>query len=232
LFPPAGQHGPVAALIQTTDEATPKGLKSKFSRVINGDATVWSNASITFCLRRPGPQGHTTDQSRDESALVPARFLGRPANEQHYCHRAAGRFANCGSMLLRLDQKDIEQAEEHGLSIERKKTPRRTAVAKSINDSDAVKELFSRRPLVRSVHSSRLRAKWSSSRTGGQFLIISATPRFLRTRKAGGKVGRSAAAGHDSSLDRAGVAEHTNEFGVELGLQDSLLFDRSLLEAW
>ena len=218
----------IAALIQRLDESSPEGAQIKVFRVLNGDAT-----SLVVMLRSLLPPSSGTGSvqlanSRDETSLIPTRFSVDQRTNSIIATGSSGDLRIVEALLFRLDQKDSEQRKNQ---VYRLKNGRAEAVARSVNDF-----LRSERNLQRAAPGALSPFQQIESEVVvvpepvSNSLIISATPRFYDDIEA---LVRKLDAQVPQVMIQVLIAQvslnNTNEFGVELGLQDSLLFDRSLL---
>ena len=141
---------------------------------------------------------------------------------------SAGDLRIIEALLLRLDQKDVEQRKN---TVYRLKNAPAEAVARSVNDF-----LRSERTVQQAAPGAISPFQQIESEVVvvpepvSNSLIISATPRFFDEIEV---LVEKLDAQPPQVMIQVLIAEvtlnNTNEFGVELGLQDSLLFDRSLL---
>lgn len=218
----------IAALIQRLDESSPEGAQIKVFRVLNGDAF-----SLVTMLRSLLPPSSGTGSvqlanSRDETSLVPTRFSVDQRTNSIIATGSPGDLRIVEALLFRLDQKDVEQRKNQ---VYRLKNGRADAVARSVNDF-----LRSERNVQRAAPGAMSAFQQIESEVVvvpepvSNSLIISATPRFYDEIEA---LVRKLDAQVPQVMIQVLIAQvalnNTNEFGVELGLQDSLLFDRSLL---
>lgn len=220
----------IASLIQKLDESSQEGAQIKVFRVINGDAI-----SLVQMLRSLLPPssaaggGPQLANSRDETSLVPARFSVDLRTNSIIATGSPGDLRIIEALLLRLDQKDIEQRKN---TVYRLKNAPAEAVARSVNDF-----LRSERNVQNAAPGSTSPFQQIESEvvvvpeSVSNSLIISATPRFYDEIEA---LVEKLDAQPPQVMIQVLIAEvtlnNTNEFGVELGLQDSLLFDRSLIQ--
>lgn len=220
----------IASLIQKLDESSQEGAQIKVFRVINGDAV-----SLVQMLRSllPPPSaaggGPQLANSRDETSLVPARFSVDLRTNSIIATGSPGDLRIIEALLLRLDQRDIEQRKN---TVYRLKNAPADAVARSVNDFlRSEKNVQNAAPgqvsPFQQIESEVVVVPEQVSNS----LIISATPRFYDEIEA---LVEKLDAQPPQVMIQVLIAEvtlnNTNEFGVELGLQDSLLFDRSLIQ--
>lgn len=219
----------IASLIQRLDEATPEGAQIKVFRVINGDAISLVQMLRSLLPPSSGPAGSPQlASSRDESSLVATRFSVDLRTNSIIATGSPGDLRIIEALLLRLDQKDVEQRKN---TVYRLKNAPADAVARSVNDF-----LRSERSVQQAAPGAISPFQQIESEVVvvpepvGNSLIISATPRFFDEIEA---LVEKLDAQPPQVMIQVLIAEvslnNTNEFGVELGLQDSLLFDRSLM---
>ena len=219
----------VAALIRKLDETITEGAQIKVFRMINGDATSLVQMLRSLLPPPSGPPGSAQlANSRDETSLVPTRFSVDLRTNSIIATGSVGDLRIVEALLLRLDQRDVEQRTNQ---VYRLKNASAIAVAKSINDF-----LRSERTVQQAAPGAISPFQQIESEVVvvpepvGNSLIISATPRFFSEIE---KLVERLDAQPYQVMIQVLIAQLTlnnqNEFGVELGLQDSLLFDRSLL---
>ena len=219
----------IASLIQRLDETSSDGAQIKVFRVINGDAVSLVQMLRSLLPPPNGPAGSPQlANSRDESSLVPARFSVDLRTNSIIATGSTGDLRIIEALLLRLDQKDIEQRKN---TVYRLKNAPAEAVARSVNDF-----LRSERTVSQAAPGAISPFQQIESEVVvvpepvSNSLIISATPRFYDDIQV---LVEKLDAQPPQVMIQVLIAQvtlnNTNEFGVELGLQDSLLFDRSLL---
>ena len=219
----------IASLIQRLDETSSDGAQIKVFRVINGDAVSLVQMLRSLLPPPNGPAGAPQlANSRDESSLVPARFSVDLRTNSIIATGSTGDLRIIEALLLRLDQKDIEQRKN---TVYRLKNAPADAVARSVNDF-----LRSERTVSQAAPGAISPFQQIESEVVvvpepvSNSLIISATPRFYDDIQV---LVEKLDAQPPQVMIQVLIAQvtlnNTNEFGVELGLQDSLLFDRSLL---
>jgi type II secretion system protein D len=218
----------VAALIRRLDDTASAGAQIKVFRITNGDA-----ASLVIMLRSllPPPSGGTSPQlanSLDETTLVPTRFSVDQRTNSIIATGSPGDLRIIEALLLRLDQKDVEQRKN---KVYRLKNAYSDAVSRSINEFLRTEKIVQQAAPgaispFQQIESEVVVVPESVSNS----LIISASPRYFDEIEA---LVEKLDAQPPSVMIQVMIASvtlnNTNEFGVELGLQDSLLFDRSLL---
>lgn len=225
---PAESMDLIAALIRQLDSPTAVAQIKVFS-VVNGDANAMvrmlqlllpSQTGAASQLRLPAAEG--------ESALTPLRFSVDPRTNSIIAVGSPGDLAIIEALLLRLDEQDVEQ---------RKTTVYRLRNAPAIDVAVAINEfLRSQRQLLLAAPGTLSPFQQIESEVVvvpepvSNALILSATPRFYEDIMT---LVEDLDAEPPQVLIQVLIAEielqNFDEFGVELGLQDSLLFDRSLL---
>lgn len=218
----------IAALIQRLDETSPEGSQLKVFRVVNGDAFALVQVLRSLLPPASGTGGVQLANSRDETSLVPTRFSVDRRTNSIIATGSPGDLRIVEALLFRLDQKDVEQRKNQ---VYRLKNARAEAVSKSVNEF-----LRSERNVQRAAPGAMSAFQQIESEVVvvpelvSNSLIISATPRFYDEIEA---LVRKLDSQTPQVMIQVLIAQvslnNTNEFGVELGLQDSLLFDRSLL---
>ncbi len=225
--PPESLHL-LEALIQQLD--TPGAIAQiKVFRVINGDA-----ASLVRMLRAllPTQTGASTElqlaSAEGETSLAPLRFSVDTRTNSIIAAGSAGDLRIIEALLLRLDEKDL---------AERRNEVYRLRNSPAVDVATAVNEF------LRSERQVQLAASGAASpfeqlerevvvvpEPVGNSLIISATPRYFDEIR---QLVEDLDQQPPQVLIQVLIAEvslgNAREFGVELGLQDSVLFDRSLL---
>jgi type II secretion system protein D len=220
----------VVALIQQLDVPVATA-QIKVFRIINGDAS-----SLVMMLRslllRPESAGTTTAAplplSQDESTLAPLRFS---VDTRTNCIIAVGGSSDLRiveALLLRLDQQDV---------AERRNAVYRLKNAPALDVATAINEFLRSE---RQLHQSGTGLTSASQQMESEVvvvpeqvsnaLIVSATPRYYQ--KIADLIEKLDEQ-PPQVLIQVVIAEvklgNYDEFGLELGLQDSVLFDRGVL---
>jgi general secretion pathway protein D len=223
---PADALDVVALLIRQLD--SPIGTAQiKIFRIVNGDA-----ADLIEMLRALLPPPVTTAApiplADNEASLVPLRFSLDSRTNSIIASGASGDLQIVEALLLRLDEKDVKQRQN---SVYRLKNSPAIAVAAAVNEflrSERQVQLAAPQAinLFEQIESEVVVVPEPVSNT----LIISATPRFYEDIM---EMVEQLDAQPAQVVIQVMIGEVTlnnlNEFGVEVGLQDSILFDRSLL---
>lgn len=219
----------LAALITQLDSQPAALAQIKVFRIVNGDA-----ADLVEMLRAllGTPQatvmGPQLAGAEGESALVALRFSVDSRTNSIIASGSGGDLAIVEAILLRLDESDVQQRKS---SVFRLKNSPAAQVAQAINEF-----LRSERVVQQAAPGSVSAFRQIEGEvvvvpeTISNSLILSATPRFYDEIR---RLIEELDAQPPQVLIQVLIAEvllnNTDEFGVELGLQDSLLFDRSLV---
>ena len=201
----------------------------KVFRVVNGDAS-----SLTRTLRsllptttgsQTGPQLSTVE---GETSLAPLRFSVDTRTNSIIATGSEGDLRIIEALLLRLDEKNL---------AERKTEVYRLRNAPSLDVATAVNEFLRSERVVLGASPGQdspfdqiEREVVVVPEPVGNSLIISATSRYFdEVSSLVRKLDQSPPQVMIQVLIAEVRLDHAHEFGVELGLQDSVLFDRSLL---
>ncbi len=224
---PAESMDLLTALIEQLDSPTAVA-QIKVFKIINGDA-----ANLIEMLRvlLPGEMmiaGPQLAGAEGETTLVPVRFSLDARTNSIIATGSQGDLAIIEALLLRLDEDDI---------AERMNVVYRLKNAPAFDVAEAINELIrSRRvlemamPGLRSPYEVVEREVIVVPEPVSNSLIISATPRYYEEVLT---VVEDLDKQPAQVMIQVVIAEvrldDYDEFGIELGLQDSVLFDRSLL---
>lgn len=223
---PAESMGLIAELIRQLD--SPTGVAQiKVFRIINGEANsmVEMLRTLLAATAQPGPQ---LAGAEGESPLVPLRFAVDARTNSIIATGSESELMIVEALLLRLDEEDDQQRQT---SVYRLKNAPALDVANSVN-------LFlrSERQVQQAVPGALNPFQRIESEVVvvpevvSNSLIISATPRFYEEIM---KLVEDLDQQPPQVMIQVLIAEvalrNIKEFGIELGLQDSLLFDRSVV---
>ncbi|MEX0714406.1 MAG: secretin N-terminal domain-containing protein [Pirellulales bacterium] len=232
---PAESIDLLAALIAQLDQPPEAAVQIKVFTIINGDA-----ASLAQLLeelfgsptgQQAGQQGQFGPQplvTGGEGSLLPLRFSVDPRTNSIIASGSASDLAVVHAILLRLDESDVR---ERRSSIYRLKNAPAEAVAAAINEFlTTERDVQQITPELLSPFEQIEREVVVVPELVSNSLIISATPRFYDEII---RLVEELDARPPMVMIQVLIAEvtlnNTDEFGIELGLQDSVLFDRSLL---
>jgi type II secretion system protein D len=223
---PAESMELMAALIQQLD-APVSTAQIKVFRIVNGDAAslILMLRSLMVTSTTAGPQ---LGVAEGESTLAALRFSIDLRTNSIIAVGSPGDLKIVEALLLRLDEQDVQQ---------RKNEVYRLKNAPAMDVANAVNEfLRSERQVQQAAPGTISPFQQIESEVVvvpevvSNALIISATPRFFEEIH---KLVLDLDAQPSQVLIQVLIAqvdlESFNEFGVELGLQDSILYDRGLL---
>ncbi|MFH1264516.1 MAG: secretin N-terminal domain-containing protein, partial [Planctomycetota bacterium] len=224
---PAESIDLLIALIEELD--SPTGVAQiKVFKVVNGDANSLIEMLRILLPAQAGAAGPQLAGAEGESTLVPVRFSVDARTNSIIATGSEGDLAIIEALLLRLD---AEEVEERKTTVYRLKNSPAPDVAETVNEylrSRRMVELAA--PGAASPFQQIEREVIVVPEQVTNSLIISATPRFYTAIEELVKDLDEAPA---QVMIQVVIAEvelnDVDEFGVELGLQDSILFDRSLL---
>jgi type II secretion system protein D len=218
----------LAALIKQLD--SPTGVAQiKVFRIINGDATAMVAMLRTLMPSSAGgAPGTLLALAEGETTALPIRFSVDTRTNSIIAAGSEGDLAIIEALLLRIDE---DKGQQRKNAVYRLKNAPAADVARSIN------EFLRTERQVQQVATGMLNPFQQIEsevvvvpEVVSNSLIISATPRFFTDIK---ELVEKLDAEPPQVMIQLLIAEvtlgKTDEFGVELGIQDSVLFDRSLL---
>ncbi len=215
------------ALIEQLDSPTGVAQINVFE-IVNGDANSLIQMLRNLLPSQAGTAGPQLAGAEGETTLVPVRFAVDVRTNSIIATGSEGDLAIIEALLLRLDAEDVEQRKN---TVYRLKNSPALDVAEAINEflrSERAVEMAAAgaespfRQIEREVVVVPERVTNS--------LIISATPRFYdEIEELVEQLDQAPAQVVIQVLIAEVALDSMDEFGVELGIQDSLLFDRSLL---
>ena len=202
----------------------------KVFRVLNGDATNSGHdaAFLDALPGRPGT-GPATAECPGRRVSRPAAFLGRSAQQQHHRDWFGRRSADCGSAAHPARSERIHEPQERDLPCSR--TRPAIDVATSVNQFlQSQRQLEAAEPGQSNPFQDLEREVIVVPEPVGNRLIVSATPRYFdEITQLIKKLDEAPPQVMIQVLIAEVALGDRDELGVELGLQDSVLFDRSLL---
>jgi len=223
---PAASMDLLAALIRQLD-CPGTVAQIKVFRVVNADA----NAMIQMLRGLLPSQGSGAQLSaaEGEPSIVPMRFSSDARTNSIIAVGSPGDLKIVEALLLRLDTQDVQQRKTE---VYRLKNSPANDVALAVNEL-----LRSQRQLMIAAPGALSPFQQIESEVVivpepvSNSLIICATPRFFQeVLDLVEKLDAAPAQVMIQVLIADLTLRNTDEFGVELGLQDSVLFNRSLLE--
>lgn len=224
---PAESMELLAALIRQLD--TPgAAAQIKVFRIVNGDATAVANM-LRSLIPTGGPPGPPlAPPAEGESALIPMRFSVDTRTNSIIAVGAPSDLRIVEALVIRLDEEDVQQRQT---AVYRLKNAPALDVAQAINDFlRSQRQLQLAAPGVLSPFQQLESEVVVVPEPVSNALILSATPRFF---KEIADLIEKLDSPPPQVMIQVLIAEvqlsNNDEFGVEFGLQDSILFDRSLL---
>jgi len=228
---PADSMPLIEALIRQLDQLPAAEAQIKVFTILNGDASSLMDMleylfGETTAVGEPAIQ---TGAAEGESTLVPLRFAVDVRTNSIIASGSLGDLSVVEAILLRLDETDVRI---------RQSTVYRLKNAPATDVADAINEYLSNEREVVQVTTDLMspfeqieREVVVVAEPVSNSLIVSATPEYFEEIR---RLVEDLDARPPMVMIQVLIAEvklnDTDEFGVELGLQDSLLFDRSLLE--
>lgn len=231
---PAESMELIGALIQQLDQTPAAEAQIKVFTIVNGDASSLMQMLQTLFGQQQQQAGFgafaqaAQGAFQGENPLVPLRFSVDQRTNSIIASGSAGDLNVVEAILLRLDESDVRQRQS---VVYRLKNSPAVDVANAINEflrsERAVQQVT---PGVVSPFEQIEREVVVVPEPVSNSLIVSATPRYFEEIK---RLVEDLDRRPPMVMIQVLIAEvtlnNTDEFGVELGLQDSVLFDRSLL---
>lgn len=236
---PKESMGLIEALVRQLDQPPAMRAEIKVFRIVNGDALLMTQMLEQLFLQQttggfPGGQAGALPRTavrEGESSLVPVRFAVDPRTNSIIAAGAAADLIVVEAIILRLDSADVRNRKS---TIYRLKNVPATEVANSLSlflrsESQLERTIA---PQLMSPFEQIEREVVVVPETVTNSLIISATPRFYEDiiRLVEQLDERPPMVVIQVLIAEVELENH-EEFGVELGLQDSLLFDRAQASA-
>lgn len=238
---PAESMPLLEALIKQIDKLPAMESQIKVFTIVNGDATTLIDILQTLFLRQGTTTGMAgafgqaaamairTASAAGESPLVQLRFAADARTNSIIASGSAGDLSVVEAILLRLDEGDIRNRKN--IVYQLKNSPAQQ-VATALNQF-----LTNQRTLQQQAGTGLVSPFEQMEHevvvvpeVVRNALIISATPRYFEEIQ---KIVEDLDARPPMVMIQVLIAQvqlgSTDEFGVELGLQDSILFDRSVL---
>lgn len=229
---PAESMELIAALIDQLDQPPVAQAQIKVFTIVNGDALSLAETLQTLFGEQQGAAGEPavrTAAAESESSLVQLRFAVDTRTNSIIASGSMGDLKVVEAILLRLDDADIRQRKTE---VYRLKNAPAQDVADAINQFlSTEREVLQIEPGLLSPFEQLEREVVVVPEIVSNSLIVSATPRFFQEVKdlVEKLDERPPMVMIQVLIAEVALNDH-DEFGIEVGLQDSLLFDRSLLE--
>jgi len=222
----------IDTLINRLDSLPAAEAQIKVFTIKNSDATNLKDMLETLFAGQAAPGGQSgvaTAPAGAESSLVGLRFAVDVRTNSIIASGSAAELSVVKAILMRLDDSEVRQRENF---VFRLKNSYANYVASAINEFLNTQRQMQREqtPGMVSAFDQIEREVVVVPEIVSNSLILSATPRFFEEVK---ELIKKLDERPPMVMIQVLIAEvelgNTDEFGVELGLQDGLLFDRSLL---
>ena len=219
----------IEALIRELDETPASSAQIKVFQVVNGDATEMVLMLRSLFPAQPGASSvPQLPSAEDETSLVPVRFSVDTRTNAIIATGAAGDLRIIGALLARLD---AEEAQQRINQVYRLRNSPAVDVALAINEFLRNERIVQRAAPGRPNPFQQIESEVVVvAEPVGNALIISASPRYYEEIV---QLVEDLDKQPPQVLVQVIIAEvnlsQFHELGVELGIQDSVLFDRSLL---
>lgn len=223
---PADSMELIAALIRQLDSRPTTEVQIKVFTIVNGDA---SNLGVMLqaLFGQVGGTGQAVfaqSSGEGESSLVAARFVADLRTNSIIASGSTGDLAIAEAILLRLDDNDARR---------RKSVVYRLKNAPAADVSNAINQFLTKQqqsPEILSTIEQIENEAVVVPEPVSNSLIVSATPRFYDEIKAlVEQLDKRPSMVMIQVLIAQVSLSNFKEFGIEAGLQDSVLFDRSVL---
>ncbi len=228
---PADSMELIEAVIRQLDQPPVAEAFIKVFHIVNGDAvTLRSMLETLFAPAQGGEPAAQTAAVEGESSLVTLRFVEDVRTNSIVASGTEGDLLVVHAILTRLDETDVRQRQTEVYALKN---------APAFDVANAIEQYLQRERQVLTQISGELLSAFEQierevvvvPEVVSNSLIISATPRFFEEiMDLVKKLDQRPAMVMIQVLLAEVTLNNTDEFGVELGLQDSVLFDRSLLE--
>ncbi|MDX1946340.1 MAG: secretin N-terminal domain-containing protein [Pirellulaceae bacterium] len=220
-------------LIEQLDELPATEAQIKVFTIINGDATALADMlQNLFGASQQGgggqgPAGLQSATGGGDSALVPLRFSVDQRTNSIIASGTAGDLNVIYKILVRLDEGDIRQ---RVTTVYRLHNAPAADVALALNNLlTRQRDLNQAAPELVSPYEQIEREVIIEPEPVSNSLIVSATPRYFdEIRRVVTELDKRPPMVVIQVMIAEVTLQDTDQFGVELGLQDSLLFDRGL----
>lgn len=242
---PAENMELIATLIRQLDQSNKAPAQIKVFTIVNGDATAMTDMLEELFGQAEGQGGAggggggvpgqgpggvmiLGPPTGEEGAVAPLQFSVDPRTNSIIAAGSAADLAVVEAILLRLDESDIRERKS---TVYRLKNAPALDVAIAINDFLRTERQFQQtQPGLVSPFEQIEREVVVVPEIVSNSLIVSATPRFYEEIQ---RIVEQLDARPPMVMIQVLIAQvalqGTDEFGIEVGLQNSVMFDRSLL---
>ncbi len=220
----------IAALVQQLDQPAEIEAQVKVFTLVNSDATAMAQMLEQIFAPTGAAEGLAvrTGVPIDDTSLVGLRFAVDARTNSIIVTGSTGALTVVEAILLRLDDSDFRNRKT---SVYRLKNAPATDVAVAVNEYlQGERQVEQIAPELMTAFQQFEREVVVVAEPVSNSLIISATPRFYEEiLKLVEEIDRRPPMVMIQVLIAEVRLDDTCEFGVELGLQDSILFDRSAI---
>ncbi|MBN8628366.1 MAG: hypothetical protein J0M17_23040, partial [Planctomycetes bacterium] len=224
----------IAALVRQLDATPAARSQIKVFTIVNGDASALVEMLNALFGRTTTAGaggfggGGNQNQQQAQNLLVPLRFSVDQRTNSIIASGSTEDLTVVEAILLRLDDSDVRQRQS---VVYRLKNAPATDVAQAINEFlRSEREVQQVQPGLLSPFEQIEREVVVVPEPVSNSLIVSSTPRYFEEiAKLVEDIDKRPPMVMIQVLIAEVALNNTDEFGVELGLQDSILFDRSLL---
>ena len=230
---PADSMDLIGALIRELDQRPAAAAAIKVFTIVNADVAGMVNILYSVFGQTGGgfqPGLVQSGGGEGESSIIPLRFAYDVRTNSIIASGSQSDLGIVEAILLRLDESDVRQRKT---TVYRLKNSPAQDVANAINNLvSAERQIQNEAPGLVSPFEQLEREVVVVPEFVSNSLIVSATPRFYEEIQAlVEKLDQRPPMVMIQVLVAQVQLNDFNEFGIELGLQDSLLFDRSVLSA-
>ncbi len=221
----------MAELIRQLDQPTTTVADIKMFSLENADATATVQLlEKLFGVQDQQQQGGTQVAGAEDadSNLIPLQFSVDVRTNSVFAKGGSEALRVVEAILLRLDHSDIRQRQNDVIRLLNSPADR---IAEAINQfMRSQRDLAQLNPDLISDMELLQREVIAVAEPISNSLLISATPRYFEEiRRLVAELDKAPAQVIIQALLVEVVLQNTDEFGIELGFQDSVLFDRGLL---
>ncbi len=227
----------IAELINLLDRPTNQVAEIKVFTLANADAslmvqqlqTLFGISATGANQRQGGVQGIQVAGAEDASSgLIPLKFSVDPRTNSVIAIGAAEALRVVEAIMFRLDESDVRQRQT---SVYRLKNSPATQIAQAVTQFlSSQRDLATQDPNLTSNVEQLEREVIVVAEPVSNSLLISATPRYHKdVQELVKKLDEAPKQVVIQALLVEVELQDTDEFGIELGFQDSILFDRSLI---
>ncbi len=239
VMAPEGSLSLIAELIKLLDRPTNQVAEIKVFTLENADAslmvtqlqTLFGISATGANQRQGGAQGIQVAGAEDASSgLIPLKFSVDPRTNSVIAVGAAEALRVVEAIMFRLDESDVRQRQT---SVYRLKNSPATQIAQAVTQFlTSQRDVVTQDPNLVSNVEQLEREVVVVAEPVSNSLLISATPRYHKdVQELVKKLDEAPKQVVIQALLVEVELQDTDEFGIELGFQDSILFNRSLVDS-